>query len=49
MKRYSPLYTLLLYILLIASQDKMQAQDKEVKNKTGLMMTDLINATFLFN
>lgn len=49
MKRYPQLFTLLLCVLLLASQDKMQAQDKEVKNKAGLMVTDLINGSFLLN
>lgn len=49
MKLQLLLFIALLYILPIASQDKMQAPDKEVKNKVGFMVTDLINGAFLFN
>ncbi len=49
MKYHLVLSVCLLFVLPSAGQDQMEAQDKEVKNRVGLMVTDMINGTLLFN
>ncbi|MGB5376691.1 DUF3575 domain-containing protein [Muriicola sp.] len=49
MKYHLALLVSLLYVLPSAGQDQMEAQDKEVRNRVGLMVTDLINGAYLLN
>jgi hypothetical protein len=49
MKFYFLFVACIFCVLPMESQDETQAQDKEVKNKVGLMVTDFINGSTLLS